>query len=81
MSAKISWYTAHIGELEEQMTRRIMEDDILSDKQKHRKMQDEVYGKLNEITGRPMVARSTKARQTGTGLHSRQRAHVGFRSV
>ena len=42
-------YTAHIGEWEEEMTRKIMEDPSLSDEEKGRKMQDEVYGKIDEM--------------------------------
>ena len=42
-------HTAHIGEWEEQMTCKIMSDDTLSDKQKQQKLQDEVYGKVQEM--------------------------------
>ena len=42
-------YTAHIGEWEEEMTQKIMEDPSLSDEEKGRKMQDEVYGKIEEM--------------------------------
>ena len=42
-------YTAHIGTWEEEMTQKIMEDPSLSDEEKGRKMQDEVYGKIEEM--------------------------------
>ena len=42
-------YTEHIGEWEEEMTQKIMEDPSLSDEEKGRKMQDEVYGKIEEM--------------------------------
>lgn len=49
LSAEIGRYTAPIGEWEEQMTQNIMDDDTLSDEQKQRKMQNEVYGKVDEM--------------------------------
>lgn len=42
-------YTAHIGEWEEEMTQKIMEDPSLSDEEKGRKLHDEVYGKIEEM--------------------------------
>lgn len=42
-------YTAHIAEWEEEITQKIMEDPSLSDEEKGRKMQDEVYGKIEEM--------------------------------
>ena len=49
LSCEIARHTAHIGEWEEQMTHKIMDDATLSDEQKMRKMQEEVYGKLDEM--------------------------------
>lgn len=47
--AEIDRHTSHIGEWEEEMTEKIMEDPSLSDEEKGRKMQDEVYGKIEEM--------------------------------
>ena len=47
--AEIDRYTEHIREWEEEMTQKIMEDPSLSDEEKGRKMQDEVYGKIVEM--------------------------------
>lgn len=42
-------YTKHIGDWEMQMTEQIMGDPILSDEEKGRKMQSEVYAKVQEM--------------------------------
>ena len=42
-------YTAHIGEWEEEMTEKIMNDPTLSDEEKSQKMQSEVYAKVQEM--------------------------------
>ena len=42
-------YTAHIGEWEEEMTQKIMEDPSLSDEEKGQKMQSEVHAKVQEM--------------------------------
>lgn len=42
-------YTAHIGEWEEEMTQKIMENPSLSDEEKGQKMQSEVYAKVQEM--------------------------------
>ena len=47
--AEIDRHTSHIGEWEEEMTQKIMEAPSLSDEEKGRKMQDEVYGKIEEM--------------------------------
>ena len=42
-------YTAHIGEWEEEMTEKIMSDPALSEQEKSKKMQSEVYAKVQEM--------------------------------
>ena len=42
-------YTAHIGEWEEEMTQKIMSDPALSEEEKSKKMQSEVYAKVQEM--------------------------------
>ena len=42
-------YTAHIGEWEEEMTEKIMSDPALSEEEKSKKMQSEVYAKVQEM--------------------------------
>ncbi len=42
-------YTAHIGEWEEEMTEKIMSDPTLSEEEKSKKMQSEVYAKVQEM--------------------------------
>ena len=42
-------FTAHIGEWEEEMTEKIMSDPTLSEEEKSKKMQSEVYAKVQEM--------------------------------
>lgn len=42
-------HTAHIGEWEEEMTEKIMNDPTLSEEEKSEKMQSEVYAKVQEM--------------------------------
>lgn len=42
-------HTAHIGEWEEEMTQKIMSDPTLSEEEKSKKMQSEVYAKVQEM--------------------------------
>ena len=42
-------FTSHIAQWEESAAQEIMDDDTLSDEQKQQKMQEEVYGKINEM--------------------------------
>ena len=42
-------HTAHIGEWEEEMTQKIMSDPALSEQEKSKKMQSEVYAKVQEM--------------------------------
>ena len=49
LSEEISRHTAHIDEWKQKMTEKIMGDTTLSDEQKQRKMQNAVYGKMEEM--------------------------------
>lgn len=49
LAADFEKYTAHIGEWEEKETHKIMSDDTLSDEEKQKKLQKEVYGKMEEM--------------------------------
>lgn len=62
--AEIDRHTEHIREWEEEMTQKIMEDPSLSDEEKGRKMQDEVYGKIEEMHRQ---AESSEAYQKAIG--------------
>lgn len=57
-------YTAHIGEWEEEMTQKIMEDPSLSDEEKGQKMQSDVYAKVQEMLKQ---AESSEAFQKAIG--------------
>lgn len=57
-------YTEHIGEWEEEMTQKIMEDPSLSEEEKRQKMQDEVYSKIEEMLKQ---AESSEAFQKAIG--------------
>lgn len=54
---------AHIEEWEERMTQKIMGDDSLSPEQKQKKMQEEVYGKVDEMYSQ---VEQTEAHQKAT---------------